>query len=211
VAGSFDRTVQHLQELVAVRARLDLRLRMNFTVMRRTVAELPRMMRFAQELGVPLYLNLATDHTFLFRDGQVSLEARVTDEQVDAALAEVEQVLRHDARFLPRPAELQYLRRHFDDVVQRSLPCAESQLKLMVRSRGEVGGCWAHGGTANVRTTRLADLLASPEHRQQGDRLFRKECVGCGSNYALNLRWRPGSYVQDARWRAGRATLARPA
>ena len=29
------------------------------------------------ELRVQLYLNLATDHTFLFRDGQVSIEARV--------------------------------------------------------------------------------------------------------------------------------------
>lgn len=211
VAGSFDRTVEHLQELVAVRSALDLRLRMNFTVMRRTIAELPRMMRFAQEVRVPLYLNLATDHTFLFRDGQVAVEARVPDRQVDAALAEVEQVLRRDPRFLPRPAELQYLRRHFDDVLQRGLPCAESQLKLMVRSRGEVGGCWAHDGTANVRTTRLADLLDSAAHREQGDRLFRKECVGCGSNYALNLRWRPGSYVDDVRWRAHRTTLARAA
>lgn len=211
VPGSFDRTVAHLRELVAVRVELDLRLRMNFTVMRRTVAELPRMMRFAQELQVPLYLNLATDHTFLFRDGQVSLEARVGDNQVDAALAEVERVLRADPRFLPRPAELAYLRRHFDDVVQRGLPCAESQLKLMVRSRGEVGGCWAHDGTADVRTTRLADLLASAAHRDQADRLFRKECAGCGSNYALNLRWRPGSYLADARWRAGRSSLARSA
>ena len=44
--------------------------------------------------------------------------------------------------------------------------------------------------------------------RREHARLFRKDCVGCGSNYSLNLRWRPGSYVEDVLWRVGRRTLA---
>ena len=187
---------------------LDMRVRMNYTVMRSTVAALPEIMRLAQRLRVQLYLNLATDHTFLFRDGQVSIEARVDQGRVDAALAEVEQVLRADRRFLPRYSELAYLRGHFADLLQKPLPCAESQLKLMVHSTGEVGGCWGHDATANVRTTPLEEIVAGAAYREEHARFFRKECVGCGSNYALNLAWRPRTYAADVLWRAGRRSLA---
>jgi MoaA/NifB/PqqE/SkfB family radical SAM enzyme len=206
--GAFDTTLDALQRLLVHRDELDMRVRMNYTVMRSTVAALPEIMRLAQRLRVQLYLNLATDHTFLFRDGQVSIEARVDRAQVDAALAEVEQVLRADRRFLPRYSELAYLRGHFADLLQKPLPCAESQLKLMVHSTGEVGGCWGHDATANVRTTPLREIVAGAAYREEHARFFRKECVGCGSNYALNLAWRPRTYAVDVLWRAGRRSLA---
>ena len=210
-SGAFDTTVAHLEELIASRERLRLRVRMSYTVMRSNIDALPDMMRLAQRLRVQLYLNLATDHTFLFRDGQVTLECRVDSGRIDAALAEVERILRADRRFLPRYSELRYLRAHFDDVVQRDLPCAESQLKLMIHSTGEVGGCWGHDPHTNVRTTPLAEIVGSARYREEHARYFRKQCVGCGSNYALNLAWRPRSYVEDRLWRAGRRSLASPA
>lgn len=206
-AGAFETTIDALERLIAHRDALNMRVRMNYTVMRSTVARLPEIMRLAQRLRVQLYLNLATDHTFLFRDGQVSIEARVDADQVDAALAEVEQVLRADRRFLPRYSELSYLRGHFADLRQQTLPCAESQLKLMVHSTGQVGGCWGHDAAANVRTTPLADIVAGAHYRDEHERFFRKECVGCGSNYALNLAWRPRTYAADMLWRAGRRSL----
>jgi MoaA/NifB/PqqE/SkfB family radical SAM enzyme len=208
VRGSFDRTLRHLDALLARREELDLRVRIMFTVMRRNLDTLPEMMRTAQRLRVPLYLNLATDTTFLFRDPQVSAEARLERADVDRVLAEVEAILRHDRRFLPRPSELSYLRAHFTERVQRRLPCAESQLKLMVHSRGEMGGCWGHDPTADARETSVRTLLRSRDYRDEHAKFFRKECVGCGSNYALNLRWRPNSYLRDASWRLGRRDLA---
>ena len=57
-------------------------------------------------------------------------------------------------------SDLDYVPRHFGDIVQRSLPCAESQLKLMVHSRGEIGGCWAHDPVFNVRETSVAVATA---------------------------------------------------
>jgi MoaA/NifB/PqqE/SkfB family radical SAM enzyme len=207
-AGAFDTTLDALRRLIGHRESLNLRVRMNYTVMRSTVARLPEIMRLAQRLRVQLYLNLATDHTFLFRAGQVSIEARVDADQVDAALAEVEAVLRADRKFLPRYSELSYLRGHFADLRQRALPCAESQLKLMVHSTGQVGGCWGHDAEANVRTTSLAEIVAGTHYRDEHERFFRKECVGCGSNYALNLAWRPRTYASDVLWRVGRRSLA---
>ena len=157
-----------------------------------------------------LYLNLATDRTFLFRDGQVSLEARVDGDRISAAMARVEQLLRTNRRFVPRYSELAYVRRHFEDLLQSDLPCAESQLKVMVHSTGEMGGCWGHDAKANVRDTPVAEILDSEAYREEHARFFRKECAGCGSNYALNLAWRPRTYVEDALWRVGRRQLVPP-
>ena len=208
VPGSFAKTVSNLERVLDQRERLDLRVRMNFTVMRSNVGDLPAMMRLAQQLRVQLYLNLATDRTFLFRDSQVSIETRVTDEEISAAMTTVEEVLRESRRFLPRYSELSYVRRHFQDRLQGDLPCAESQLKVMIHSTGELGGCWAHDASSNVRDTPVAEILDAQAYREEHARFFRKECVGCGSNYALNLAWRPGTYVEDALWRLGRRRLA---
>ena len=179
---------------------------MNFTVMRSNIDELPAIMRLAQQLRVQLYLNLATDRTFLFRNGQVTLETHVDqDRSRCSAGPRPSSVLRRDRRFLPRYSELAYMRRHFADLLQKSLPCAESQLKLMVHSTGEVGGCWGHDAVSNVRDTPVAEILAARGYQEEHARLFRKECVGCGSNYALNLAWRPWHV------RSGRPVAAGPA
>jgi MoaA/NifB/PqqE/SkfB family radical SAM enzyme len=199
--GAFELTVEHLSHLISLRERYGLKIRMNFTVMRDTVRALPEMARLGQELGVRLYLNLATDHTFLFRDPEVTRQADVSGSELARALAALEHVARADRRWLPRYSDLLYVGRHFADLNQRDIPCAESQLKLMIHSRGEVGGCWGHDPTFNVRTTPIVDVVDGEDYRREHRRLFRKECVGCGSNYSLNLRWRPRTYVDDALWR----------
>jgi MoaA/NifB/PqqE/SkfB family radical SAM enzyme len=208
VPGSFAKTIGNLERVVEQRDRLDLRVRMNFTVMRSNVDDLPEMMRLAQRLRVQLYLNLATDSTFLFRDGQVSIETRVDGDHIASAMAVVEDLLRDSRRFVPRYSELAYVRRHFEDRLQGRLPCAESQLKVMVHSTGELGGCWGHDATSNVRDTPVAQILDADGYREEHARFFRKDCVGCGSNYALNLAWRPKTYVEDALWRLGKRQLA---
>ena len=61
----------------------------------------------------------------------------------------------------------------------------------------------------NVHTRQAhSRWIVSPEYRDEHERLFRKECVGCGSNYSLNLRWRPRTYLADALWRLGRRRLS---
>jgi MoaA/NifB/PqqE/SkfB family radical SAM enzyme len=205
--GSFDTTMRHLNYLLERRDAYDLKLRMNFTVMRDNVRLLPQMAQLAQELKVRLYLNLATDTTFLFRADQVSDIKRVDAGDIDSALTELEQMLRTDPKWLPRYSDLAYMRRHFSDLVQRDLPCAESQLKLMIHSRGEIGGCWGHDPTFNIRERTIREVIDSEEYQKEHARFFRKECVGCGSNYSLNLRWRPSSYREDALWRLGRRSL----
>lgn len=208
-SGAFETTIAHLRHLIGQRARYKLKVRMNFTVMRDNVESLPDIALLAQELGVQLYLNLATDQTFLFRAPEVSRLKRLAPADLSAALGKLEQVKRADPRWLPRYSELRYIPQHFSDIVQRDVPCAESQLKLMIHSRGEIGGCWAHDPNFNVRDRTIADVIGSAHYRAEHARLFRKDCVGCGSNYSLNLRWRPATYVDDLRWRLGRRQLGK--
>ncbi|HEX2306767.1 MAG TPA: radical SAM protein [Jatrophihabitantaceae bacterium] len=205
--GAFEKTTTHLRHLIERRERDRLKVRMNFTVMRDNVQHLPAMAALAQELEVQLYLNLATDKTFLFRAEEVGELTRVGAEQLDTALAGLEAVARRNPSWLPRYSDLAYMRGHFSDLVQRDLPCAESQLKLMIHSRGEIGGCWAHDPTFNVRTRAVRAVIDSDEYRAEHARFFRKECIGCGSNYSLNLRWRPTTYGEDLLWRLRRRSL----
>lgn len=208
--GAFAITVRHLEDLIAEREAYGLKIRMNFTVMGPNVRQLPEIARLAQRLRVRLYLNLATNKTFLFRAEGVAELADVGREEMRAAMAAVEELARADRAFLPRYSDLAYVARHFADPIQRSLPCAESQLKLMIHSRGEIGGCWGHDPSDNVRDTPIASVIASEHYREEHERLFRKECVGCGANYSLNLRLRPHTYLDDAFWRAGRRSLGAP-
>jgi len=207
-AGAFDRTMEALQMLVARRESHRLRIRMNFTVLRRNVRDLPEIARLAQRLQVQLYLNLGSDQTFHFRHDAVSGEVAVDRTELSRALGEVEAIVRADSRWLPRFSDLRYIPKHFQEIVQKDLPCAESQLKLMVHSTGEVGGCWGHGAAANVRTQAIAAIIDHPDYRALQARLFRKDCVGCGSNYSLNLRWRPRTYWDNAMFRLGLTSLA---
>ena len=203
VPGAFAKTIGNLTALIALREQYDLRIRMNFTVMRSNVGHLPQIAELAQSLGVKLYLNLATDHTFLFRNAETTKEAQVAQSDIRSALRELEVVMRRSPAGLPRYSELTYMAGHFSSLVQRSLPCAESQLKLMIHSTGGVGGCWGHDPARNVRTASLREIVDGSDYVDEHTRLFRKDCVGCGSNYSLNLRWRPKSYLHDLRWKLG--------
>jgi AdoMet-dependent heme synthase len=205
--GAFETTTRHLQQLIGQRERHKLKVRMNFTVMRDNVEYVPEIALLAQRLRVQLYLNLATDQTFLFRAPEVGRQKRVESSGITQALRRLEDVKRADPRWLPRYSDLKYIPGHFSDIVQRDVPCAESQLKLMIHSRGEIGGCWAHNPVTTVRERSVAEVIASRHYREEHARFFRKDCVGCGSNYSLNLRWRPVTYLDDLLWRAGRRHL----
>ena len=206
--GAFETTLRHLAALIDERERYALKIRMNFTVMRDNASRLPEVVELAQRLGVRLYLNVATDKTFLFRADEVSPSTIVPEGEIVEAFARVEEMARRDRRYIPRYSDLAYVPRHFREPLQPSLPCAESQLKLMIHSRGEIGGCWGHDAQHTVREVAIADVIASDQYREEHARLYRKQCVGCGSNYSLNLRLQPSSYLHDAAWRLGRRSLA---
>jgi MoaA/NifB/PqqE/SkfB family radical SAM enzyme len=206
--GAFGQTTSHLRNIVARRERYGLKIRMNFTVMRDNTTALPEIAKLAQELGVQLYLNLATDKTFLFDSPAVTEQTRLHDGELALALENVERIARADSKWLPRFSDLKYVSQHFANVASKNLPCVESQIKLMIHSRGEIGGCWGHSARYNVREHPIAGVINGSHYRSEHAQFFRKECVGCGSNYSLNLRWRPVTYLRDALWRLGLLKLA---
>ena len=152
---------------------------MNFTVMQANVEYLPEIARLAQELQVRLYLNLATDSTFLFRADEVAEPEGGRERRSSSRRSPSSRTCcARTRRWLPRYSDLRYMRGHFSDLLQKDLPCAESQLKLMIHSRGEIGGCWGHDPKANIRVPRIADVDRLRAYRDEHAKLFRKECVG---------------------------------
>lgn len=195
--GAFHRTTTNLFNLIALRNRYGLNIRICFTVMRDNIHDVPNMVAFAREMRTKLYLNLVSDRTFLFRHQDVSKQMIVSMRQIEQMLQEIAPLVKDSGSILPRFSDLAYVRKHFSDIIQHTIPCAESQLKVMIRSDGGLGGCWGHDPVTSVRTVAIRDFLDSPFYHRQQAAFFRKQCTGCGSNYSLNQRWRPSTYCLD--------------
>lgn len=200
-SNAFEQTTRNIQTLVEKTHAMACKVRVNFTVMRSNIGDLPNIADYVIASKLRLYLNLASDKTFLFRDPRVTREMDIDRGAMQAALKALAAKARRHPRYLPTISEIKYIPRHFSSTVQRQLPCAESQLKLMIHADGRLGGCWGHDPAFDIRSMPIAEVLRSTEYRQQQARFFQKDCVGCGSNYALNLRWRPGTVVRNALWR----------
>ncbi len=205
--GAFDQTIEHMRYLIAQREHVPLKIRLMFTLMRDNVASLPAVAKFAQELDVRLAINLASDTIFLFRHRDVTELTQIAPGELSQAATLMEQLARANSNSLPRYSDLRYAIKHFRDPDVGSLPCADAVMRLLIHSRGEVGGCWGHDPTANIRTTSIKEVIDSAAYRAEHARLFRRDCVGCTSCYSQNLRSRPMTYVQDALWRVGRRQL----
>lgn len=191
--GAYETTIKHLRLLKQRADATSIAVRMNFTVLKDNHHHLPAMASLAKELGVDLYLNLGTDTTFLFRSQSISEQTEIDGDSLRAALTEMAQLVEQNPEHLPPQRELDYIPGHFDLEPKIDVPCVESQLKLMIRSTGETGGCWGHDAVENVRHTLISDIISSTHYREEHQRLFAKDCVQCGSNYAVNLRTQPAT------------------
>jgi len=201
-SGAFNLTVDAVSRIVARRERDNLDVQVNFTVLADNVDDLVSIAQLTQRLGVRLYLNLGTDTTFLFRHADVSGRIAVDEGRLRDGLAWLTTASLAAPGLLPPPSALSYIPSHFGFEKAPPTPCVESQLKLMVHSTGGVGGCWGHDPTFNVRDRSIASIIDSDHYREEHVRFFRKDCVRCGSNYALNERTRVAAQVGDVGRRA---------
>ncbi len=201
--GAFAKTLEHFGELVQLRERHGLRLRMCFTVMRENMSEMVEMAKLAQRMRAPLFFNVLTDHTFLFRGHDIVKLGEVRDEGLEGALNALLEHKKKHPEYLPRYSVICYIGDHFKDQLQKKLPCTEANLKLMVHSQGQVGGCWAHDPEFSVREQRIEAMLETEKFKTTQTDLFFKRCKGCGSNHALNMRLEPRPMMYDALWKAG--------
>ena len=208
--GAFDVTVSHLRSLAQLKDDHRLSIRLCATVMRSNVAHIPDVARLADDLGVSLYLNIVTDRTFLFRHESVASVMDVDGLSVQALMEELLHLKRQMPRALPRYSVLASMAKHLIDPAQQRTPCVESQLKLMIRSDGATGGCWAEDPQHRVPQRDVATVLSDRDFQRRQSALYWKRCRGCGSNYALNTKLTIGSAVDDLRWAARMVKTERP-
>jgi MoaA/NifB/PqqE/SkfB family radical SAM enzyme len=189
--GAFEKTTKNLSVLLALRNTYPIKVRMCCTVMNRNVDELAEAALFAQQHKIQLFFNMVTDHTFLFRNNEVRDLANIN---VDALIKNRDQLLalkRKNPRYLPSYSAISNLEDHFKDVKQESLLCAESQIKLMIHSQGQIGGCWGEDPLHSLRIKKLGEIFNSKDFIKRQSLLYWKQCRGCGSNNSLNMRLSP--------------------
>lgn len=68
-------------------------------------------------------------------------------------------------------------------------------------------GAGGHVPTTNVPQTPIRQVIDGAADGDEHARLFRQQCVGCGSDYGRHRRWCPATHVQDALWRLGRRRI----
>jgi len=207
--GSFDLTVSNLKKLLCNRNRHNLKIRLCFTVMSNTIEKLPDMIALAHSFNIRLYCNLASYTTFLFRHEKVKRLAEIDAETIDSVLTKCERQLRAFKKSGLNFSELSYLRGHFKDPLREEIKCVESQLKLWIRSNGDIGGCWAEDPVHNIKNVKIMELIDSRDYQRKLINFYHKECKGCGSNYSLNLNFTVDKHLKDYLWELGLISLQR--
>lgn len=201
--GAFATTLEHLRHLMSLQERYGLKIRMCFTVMRDNHGQLPEMAELAQELKVRLFLNVLTDHTFLFRNYGIKQLGELSEDDLDRSLNAVLAKKSKNRGLLPPYSVFCYIGDHFRSQLQKDLPCAESSLKFMVHSKGQAGGCWGHDPDFSIRTRRVSEILDDEKYKRiQTDHYF-KRCRGCGANHSFNMRLEPRPMIYNLLWRLG--------
>ena len=101
--GAFETTLKHFAELMRLRDRYHLKLRLMFTVMRKNIDQLVEIAQLAQQLRAPkLYFNVVTDHTFLFRGYNIVRLGTVEDRHLEDGLNRLLDWKREHPEFIPR-------------------------------------------------------------------------------------------------------------
>ena len=123
-------------------------------------------------------------------------------------MAELEEVLRAGRRWLPRYADLRYMRGHFADSSSATAVrgvAAEADGPLHGRGRRLLGP----RPDDNVRDTPIAEIIAQRRLPRGARAVLPQGVRRLRQQLRLNLRWRPQTTCDDLLWRLGARQLAR--
>jgi len=172
------------------------------TIMKSTLASIREVVKFAEDLSLPVFLNLLDFTPYNFsgsgcegeRIGQADY-ARL-DNLVDWLVSLKK---RKPSLFKQGLSSLRYISSYFRDSIQRGIPCSKSQLRIMVGPEGLVyGGCWSMRPIGDLRYSQLKDIIDSSFFKKMQRRMFKKDCPGCSCGYETDLKYSPGHLLKDA-------------
>jgi MoaA/NifB/PqqE/SkfB family radical SAM enzyme len=173
-----------------------------FVLMRETLGNLEAFRPFRRELGLPMIVNLMDRTPFFFDIPENRSAHWMTQDDLPALRAFLKTLLeiknQEPGSVLNTLSDIEYMASYFSDPRQARVPCAVSQLRILIDSRGGVfGGCWSMGSFGSLRENRLREILASPRHLKARRAMFFKQCPGCSCGYTTNLRYFLPSRLRD--------------
>lgn len=203
VPGVFKRLEQNLAVISQIRKTEKIDVYINFTLMKDTMEGLKDVKMLADELKIPLAVNILDKNSFLF-----DLEENKADFWINSAsefrgLTDALVFLRNEKMKNPRsliinfPA-IDFIENYFKDPRQGQIPCVSSQDRVIIDPYGNLlGGCMSMGSFGNLAEKSLAGLQKDTGYKTAKRKMFYKNCAGCSCGYLFNINHMPGMLFRD--------------
>lgn len=202
--GSFMKLRENLAALSEVRKRRKIDAYINFTLMKATIGELKGVKRFADELGLPLAINIIDKGSFLFDLEENGRDLWVKSDKDFGSLREALDFLRDERSRRPRsliinfPA-IDFIEDYFKDPRQHRVPCVSSQDRVIIDPYGNLmGGCMSMGTFGNLKERPFGELRKAQRYMKAKRGMFYKDCAGCSCGYLFNTRMFLPLILKDA-------------
>lgn len=175
----------------------------NFTLMKDTIKHLKDVKELGDRLGMPLAVCLLDKNSFLFRTEENRNEFWVCDEEDFSSLRDVliflnKEKLKNPSSLILNFSSLGFIEKYFNDPIQKDIPCASSQDRIIVDARGNLlGGCMSMGSFGNLNEKTFKELRQERRYKTAKKNMFYKACPGCSCGYEFNMRCVPQFILKD--------------
>lgn len=209
VQNAFSRVKESARRISEAKRKTGIDASINFTLMKDTIDEFARVRKFASELALPIAICLLDDTPSIFKVDRNRSEFWISEEadlaKLDALLRELRQtVLKDPKSLLVNFPIIDYIEKYFKDPLQKNIPCASSQDRIVIDPYGNLfGGCLSMGTFGNIRKTAFGILRKEKRYMQAKRNMFYKNCPGCSCGYGFNIKCLPGLMLKDFVERAG--------
>ena len=177
------------------------------TISKLNLEEILLVVKLAQKEKVKIVFNLYDQTPYFFKNvpdkEQLAITGRADLKKVDNLVGRLIRFKKENPSAIANSfSDLLYIKKYFRDPLQKKLPCAASQTRIMISSQGDVyGGCWSMDKFGNIRQKSLKQIFESEKYLRQHKKMFFKNCPGCSCGFPVNLQYSPKTLYQETRHR----------
>jgi len=201
--GAFERAKEAASIISRVKKERKIDAYINFTLMKNNIRELANVKRFADEVGLPVGVCLLDKSSSIFALKENKDTFWITEDKDFEDLSETLDFLKNEK--VTNPASLvtnfpaiDFIDSYFKDPLQKQIPCASSQDRVIIDPYGNfLGGCMAMGTFGNIKDKTFAELRKNRRYKRAKRNMFYKKCIGCSCGYLFNIRYLPHLAIKD--------------
>lgn len=215
--NAFPRVKESARLISEARRKEGIDVSINFTLMKGTIDEFVHVKKFADGLALPIAICLLDDTPSIFRVDRNRNEFWISEEadlaKLDTLLCELRRAtLKNPRSLLANLPIIEYIKKYFKDPLQKNIPCASSQDRIVIDPYGNfLGGCLSMGTFGNIKKTAFGILRREKKYKIAKRNMFYKNCPGCSCGYGFNIKCLPGLMLKDLAERSGLVGASRGA